>query len=253
MAQERILIVEGDIALLEMLKTRVEAMGYLVSCARGGKQALDILKSKWIDLIVLSIITQDKMDGFHFLKEIKKKESFSKIPIIVESSKIAMKKTFERSGADSFFTKPISIEAFLNEIKDMLTKKVLVVGDEAKTAEAIVRALAEFDFNVDVLNNLNKFASNVTSYRYNLIVLQSKVRTTAADRLVSNIRESAKNRNTPIIVYTTRKITDMDAREARRLKSIKEKCRKMSACEFMDRSYSSRHFLELSKKYLEPE
>ena len=122
MVKERILIVDGDIALSEKLRTRLETKGYLVNCARSGKEALDILKTKWIDLIVLAIVLRGRMHGFQLFKEIKKKKKFSKIPIVVHSSKAAMKKTFEEIGAEAFFVKPYPMDSFLDEIKGILKK-----------------------------------------------------------------------------------------------------------------------------------
>ncbi|MBL7081398.1 MAG: response regulator [Candidatus Omnitrophica bacterium] len=123
MAQERILVVDGDIALSEMLKTRLEDRGYLVDCVRSGNEALDILKTKWLDLIILAIVLQGGMSGFRLFKEIKGKKKFSKIPIVIQSSKAAMKKTFETIGVQAYFIKPYSTELFLDKIKDILNKE----------------------------------------------------------------------------------------------------------------------------------
>ena len=71
MAQERILIVDGNIALLEILRWKLEASGYQVDCAPSGKEALDIINDRWIDLIVLAIVLQGGMDGVQLFKEIK--------------------------------------------------------------------------------------------------------------------------------------------------------------------------------------
>lgn len=121
MARERILIIDGDITLSEVLRTRLKDMGYLVDCARQGSEALDILKDRWVDLIVLAVVLQGGMDGFQIFKEIKGKKEFSKIPIIIHSSKPAMKKTFEKMGAEAFFIKPYSIKLFLSKIEVILT------------------------------------------------------------------------------------------------------------------------------------
>ena len=121
MAGERVLIVDGDIALSAMLRARLKALDYLVDCAHSGKEALYILKSKWVDLIVLGIILQGGMHGFHLFTELKSKKKFSKIPIVIQSSKPAMKKMFETLGADAFFVKPYSVSAFLRKIEDILT------------------------------------------------------------------------------------------------------------------------------------
>ena len=122
MAQERILIVDGDITLSEMLKTRLKARGYLVDCAHRGSEALNILKNKWVDLIVLAIVLQGGMHGFRLFKEIRQKRKFSKIPIVIQSSKPAMQKLFEKMGAGAFFVKPYSMDLFLDKIDDILSK-----------------------------------------------------------------------------------------------------------------------------------
>ena len=124
MAQERILIVDGDINLSEMLKAKLEAIGYIADCACNGIETLDILESRWVDLIVLDIVLKGGMNGFEFFKEIKMKKRLSKIPIIVQSSKSAMKKTFEMLGAEIFLIKPCSIDLFLKTIKNIFKNKV---------------------------------------------------------------------------------------------------------------------------------
>lgn len=124
MKRERILIVDSDINLLEVLKARLEAMGYLVDCVRSGSEALDVLETRWVDLIVLAIILQGGMNGYHLFKEIKNRKRLSKIPVIVQSSKSGMKKTFERMGADAFYIKPYSINVILLRIKTTLDKNI---------------------------------------------------------------------------------------------------------------------------------
>ena len=121
MARERILIVDGNITLSEVLRMRLKEVGYLVDCARRGSEALDILKNRWIDLIVLAVVLQGGMDGFQIFKEIKGKKELSAIPIVIHSSKLAMKKTFEKMGAEAFFIKPYSIKILLTKIEIILT------------------------------------------------------------------------------------------------------------------------------------
>ena len=124
MAQERILVVDGDITLSEMLRMRLKALGYLVDCAHSGRDALNVLKSRWVDLIVLAIALQGGMHGFQLFREIKKRKKFSQIPIIIQSSKPGMKKLFEMMGAEAFFTKPHSIDLVLDKIEEILRKEI---------------------------------------------------------------------------------------------------------------------------------
>ncbi len=123
MSGKKILIVDGDVAFAEMLKMRLEDADYIVDCVSNGKEAMDILKSRWVDLIVIAIILQGGMNGYYLFKEIKRKRELSKIPIIVGSNKALMKDAFEAMGVERFLIKPYSINLFLKEIKGIFTKK----------------------------------------------------------------------------------------------------------------------------------
>ena len=120
MSQGKILIIDGDVMLSEMLKARLKAEGFLVSYARDGREALGIIKTEWIDLIVMAVILQGDMNGYRFLKQIRRKKEFYCIPVIIQSSKSGMKETFKRMGVKDFFVKPYSVDKFLNRIKDLL-------------------------------------------------------------------------------------------------------------------------------------
>ena len=124
MVQERILIVDGDISQAVMLKTRLEAMGYLVDCAYAGNNALNILKTHWVDLIILSVVLQAEMSGFQLFKEVKSNKQFCDIPIIMQTKKKGMKETFQHLGADAFFVKPYTVDKLLKEVKNIIANKV---------------------------------------------------------------------------------------------------------------------------------
>ncbi|HDZ77563.1 MAG TPA: response regulator, partial [Candidatus Omnitrophica bacterium] len=124
MVQERILIIDGDISQAVMLKTRLEAMGYLVDCAYTGNNALSILRTHWIDLIVLSVMLQGEMSGFQLFKEVKRNNQFCDIPIIMQTKKRGMKETFQHMGVDAFFAKPYITDKLLKEVKNIIKNKV---------------------------------------------------------------------------------------------------------------------------------
>jgi DNA-binding response OmpR family regulator len=197
------------------------------------------------------VVLKDGMDGLQLFKEIRAKKEFSKLPIAVQSKKPAMKEAFKNLGAQTFFAKPYSMDIFLGEINDILTKKALILGDEESTVKPICKILSDNDFQVDILNNPYKFYVNITSYRYSLVVVQSKIRATLADMSISLLRESQKNSKVPVIVYVAAKDSETAKKEALQETTLKEKCEKLGGCEFMDKGYSNKQFLEISKKYLE--
>jgi len=123
MEASKILIVEGDMTLSEVLETRLGDQGYIIKIHRTGSKALEELRRHWVDLVIVSITLQGGMDGFGFLKEIKKDEELAKIPVLVSSSKPGMREVFEGLGIDGFFEKPFSMDDFQEKIKEVLMEK----------------------------------------------------------------------------------------------------------------------------------
>ena len=250
MAQERILIVDGDISLSAMFKARLEAMGYLVDYAVTGSEALEVLKTKWVDLIVLAVVLRGSMNGFQLFKEIKGKKAYRNIPVIVESGKPAMRKMFEAMGVETFFIKPCSLDTLLTEIKDMVSKKILIVSNDEKITEAIFHLLRKYDLQIDVLNTLDRLSATINSFRYSLVILLYKINSTKADILVSLVRGSTKNKKVPVVIFTTIKKGALNKIEAREVEECKKRCEQLGVSSFLDNGFSPKSFITSCIKYL---
>lgn len=77
-----VLIVEDDVFLLNIYKTKFEFEGFKVSTAENGEVGFKEAKKKSPDLILLDIL-MPKMDGFTFLAEMKKEKIIQNIPVIL--------------------------------------------------------------------------------------------------------------------------------------------------------------------------
>ncbi len=113
--EKRVLIVDGDAVLSEVLEARLLKEGYLVDFAHNGKDAIDVLNSTWIDLIVMEIDLDGDMNGFQLFKILKEDKDFQRIPVIVQTSKAAMRESFETMGVDEYFVKPYSVKLLIDE------------------------------------------------------------------------------------------------------------------------------------------
>lgn len=111
MSNGRILIVEDDYDISNMLRIFFTGQGYNVDVAARGQDALDLCRKKLPDLIVLDIMLPD-MDGYAVCKDLRTTTRTSHIPIIFltqrddRSDKIAGLEL----GADDYITKPFDIE-----------------------------------------------------------------------------------------------------------------------------------------------
>lgn len=129
----RILVVEDDRNLQQLMKAFLEKASYEVNCASDGVHALDMLEQKQYDLVVTDLMMPE-MDGYELSKQIKK---HTQIPIIMVTAKeeLVDKKMGFSVGADDYMVKPIEFEELLLRISALLkryklaSERVIEIGD----------------------------------------------------------------------------------------------------------------------------
>lgn len=122
MDKKRILVVDDEPELVEMIKLRLEANDYDVITAYDGEQALDIVKEK-PDLILLDII-MPKIDGYEVAARLKQSDRTSSIPIIMLTAK-GQVEDVEKSyavGAIDYIVKPFDPRLLLEKIRKSLNR-----------------------------------------------------------------------------------------------------------------------------------
>jgi DNA-binding response OmpR family regulator len=111
MSKGRILVVEDDPDISQMLRLYFDSQGYEVLAVARGNDALDVCRKKQPNVVVLDIMLPD-MDGYDVCRELRGNLRTSHIPIIFltqkdeRSDKIAGLEL----GADDYITKPFDIE-----------------------------------------------------------------------------------------------------------------------------------------------
>ena len=123
MPKKRILIVDDEVDLVELVKLRLEANGYEVMVAGDGQSGLDKARTEKPDLIVLDVMLP-KIDGYKVCRMLKFDEKYRHIPIIMFTARAqeSDRKTGEQVGADAYITKPFEPEALLSKMADLLSK-----------------------------------------------------------------------------------------------------------------------------------
>lgn len=118
---KRILIVDDEPDLIDMLKDRLEAEGYTVIAASDGVEGLEKAKTEKPDLILLDIM-MPKMDGYQVCRFLKFDEAFKHIPIILLTARAQPqdKKWGLAVGADDYVSKPFDQADLLKKIKERL-------------------------------------------------------------------------------------------------------------------------------------
>ncbi len=117
--KKRILLVEDEESLIEMIRFNLEMEGYDVTSAMDGKQALDLAEKARFDLCVLDIMLP-KVDGITVCKTLRIRNQ--RIPILFLSAKSTGSDRVEglKAGGDDYLTKPFNLEELLLRIKNLL-------------------------------------------------------------------------------------------------------------------------------------
>ena len=163
----KILIVDDEIKIREIVKEYCVLNGYMIDEAINGKQAIDKVASNDYDCIVLDIMMPE-LDGFTACKRIKE---IKDIPIIMLSARTDEYDKLHSYdlGIDDYVTKPFSPKELMARIKvildrrsnksEVLTYKTLVVNKDARDIfiddQKIIMTPKEFELLVYLMENKN--------------------------------------------------------------------------------------------------
>jgi len=118
--QQAVLIVDDEPDLRHAVKLYLDEEGYLTFTAKDGAEALEQVREKLPDLVVLDVM-MPRMDGFETLKRLRQ---VSPVPVIMLTVKgeEADKVKGLRLGADDYVTKPFSQKELLSRIEAVLRR-----------------------------------------------------------------------------------------------------------------------------------
>jgi adenylate cyclase len=127
-----ILVVDDVADNVEILRMRLDALGYVVHIATDGEQALAAARAKLPDLILLDIM-MPKIDGLEVVRRLKADKSLPFMPVILVTAKASPKDVAAGldAGGDDYLTKPIDHGALMARVRAMLRIKEL--HDEIET------------------------------------------------------------------------------------------------------------------------
>ena len=170
MSQEKILVVDDDKDIVNTLKIQLEKEGYLVYRAHNGLEALQVLESTQIHLMLLDVM-MPQMDGYSTILKIRERNN---IPILVMSAKSEESdKILGLSiGADDYITKPFHYKEVLARVKSGLRRYMQLGGVNTITQEVRIGRLV-FDFNSHILK-VDGEAIKLTSTETKIVELLMK-------------------------------------------------------------------------------
>ncbi|ADF42044.1 response regulator YycF [Priestia megaterium] len=138
---KRILVVDDEKPIADILKFNLQKEGYEVFCAYDGVEALEKVEEVQPEMILLDIMLPQK-DGMEVCREVRKKYDMPIIMLTAKDSEIDKVLGLEL-GADDYVTKPFSTRELLARVKANLRRhqQVAVPTEESETNEITIGAL----------------------------------------------------------------------------------------------------------------
>ena len=149
--QPRILVVDDEANIRELLTQEFTEAGYTVVTAANGREAVAEVRRQRPDLVVLDVMMPE-MNGFDVAAVLRNDPQTLDIPIIILSIVQDRERGF-RLGVDRYLTKPINTDVLFKEVGALLEqrkshKRVLVVDDDATAVKSLTEVLKARGYSV---------------------------------------------------------------------------------------------------------
>ncbi|MFA6541656.1 MAG: response regulator [Bacteroidota bacterium] len=121
---EKILVVEDDVNIKQVVIFKLKNSGYEVSTCGNGLEALEFLKTHTVDMIITDVM-MPMMTGKELMVELKKNPETKDIPAVMLTSRTLEKEIVEglSLGAEDYIKKPFSPNELLARVKMVLARK----------------------------------------------------------------------------------------------------------------------------------
>jgi DNA-binding response OmpR family regulator len=119
-----IYIVDDEPDIVDLVSVVLESSGFQVKGFLDGRALYTALKQKKPDLVILDLMLPDE-DGFEILRDLRKGDEFSRLPVVILSAKTSEsdKVVGLELGANDYITKPFSTRELTARIKSILRDK----------------------------------------------------------------------------------------------------------------------------------
>ena len=184
----RILCVEDDVSLQKSLSFILWQEGYEVLCAQTGEEALDLVRSKKPDLILLDLMLPG-IDGTKVCSVLKKDPNTSEILVIMVTAKKRMEDIVAglKDYADDYVTKPFEPQVLLARIQALLRRRVPPAEDQRTTLE--IDGLVINRGAYEVLAGGRQIALTKTEFEILALLAGKPNQVFTRSRILDNVRE----------------------------------------------------------------
>jgi two-component system alkaline phosphatase synthesis response regulator PhoP len=144
----RVLIIEDDIQIIELLSIHLADLSCQVRSVRNGTEALELASKELFDLMILDLMLPG-LNGMEICRRIRLSGNLTPIMILSAKSEEIDKVLGLETGADDYLTKPFSVREFIARVKVIFRRRE-EAGDEFYRANQVQLKFGELEIDVDM-------------------------------------------------------------------------------------------------------
>lgn len=129
--QDHVLVVDDDENILRLLTSQIEKMGFPVTSATNGQDALEVAVQDPRPVLVVSDVNMPGMSGLDLLRRIKRLSSITQVVMVSGHNDMAIVRECLREGAYDYLIKPFELEHLSNATRRAIERYHLLDQNEA--------------------------------------------------------------------------------------------------------------------------
>jgi len=224
MNKNKLLIVDDEIHILELLRYNLESNGFEVIEAQSGEQALDIVKSQSLNGVILDLMLPG-IDGIEVLKQIRSSEQMD-LPVIMLTAKneeidavIGLE-----MGADDYIGKPFRTRELISRVKSVLRRAQFKRETNLAILEVPSQGLFISSETHQIFNDGEELSLTLKEYELLEKLMQYPNRVFTRDELLESIwgyDYVGETRTVDVHIRQLRKKVEKDDKNPERIQTVR--------------------------------
>lgn len=244
--KKKILVIDDEPAIAQLIKINLETEGYDVETALSGTEGIQKVKEFIPDIITLDVLMPE-MNGFQVMEVLRADPETRDIPVIFISivEGVQKEKCFYL-GAVDFLSKPIDFGELIKSIQRIETKvtlgptkQVLVIDDEPDTANLIKEHISSEGYKPIVAYNGPDGVALAKTQKPDLIILDLYMPEMDGFAVMKVLKQDKQTEHIPIVILT-----------GHDTKGYREKCLMLGATEYMTKPFTEEDLITEIRKQI---
>ncbi|MCK5763840.1 MAG: response regulator transcription factor [Clostridiales bacterium] len=184
---KKILVIEDDVNIVELIKFNLEANNYIVDVAYHGKEGLMKTYDFMPDLILLDIMMPE-LDGLGVLNQLRNDDKIKNIPVIIVTAKTSEldKIVGFEIGADDYITKPFSVNELVSRVKAHLRRSDREINKFTKKVIEYKNFIIDLE-KYEVLKDGKIISLSLKEFEVLKLLLENRGKAMTRDQLLDEV------------------------------------------------------------------